>query len=260
MQARIAKAAGFIFDRAIDVIRPFHQSVSWGDRLLTLDKSSAFQNDPAFIKARANVSSSTGQTQYSSPDGISWRFNTLIWAARHCLRIDGDFVECGVFRGDMSWMITENVDLQGAGKRFYLYDTFLGFDPKWSSIADFPECPQFLDFANSEYRAPDIEESVRNRFANKSNVIITKGTVPDVLERISPQSISLLHLDMNSPGAELAALELLFDKISKGGLIIFDDYGWALYRKQKEAADQFAAKHAEIILELPTGQGLLVKH
>jgi hypothetical protein len=31
-------------------------------------------------------------------------------AARACLDLPGDFVECGVYRGDMTWMITQTVD------------------------------------------------------------------------------------------------------------------------------------------------------
>ncbi len=89
--------------------------------------------------------SSTGANQYESPDGISWRYNTLIWAAKSCIRRPGDFVECGVFRGDMTWMITEMVDLQSAGKRFYLYDTFAGQEPKYSSKDDFPDSGDFFN-------------------------------------------------------------------------------------------------------------------
>lgn len=35
--------------------------------------------------------------------GFTWRFNTLIWAAKQCLgSIEGDFVECGVYEG-LAW-------------------------------------------------------------------------------------------------------------------------------------------------------------
>ena len=46
-------------------------------------------------------------------------------------------------------------------------------------------------------------------------------------------------VDMNDADAELGALEMLFDRISPGGMIVFDDYGWTGYRAQKDAADTF---------------------
>jgi hypothetical protein len=64
---------------------------------------------------------------------------------------------------------------------------------------------------------------------------------------------------MNSPGPERAALSMLYDRISPGGTIIFDDYGWSMFQKQKETADEFITSKGHSILELLTGQGLAVK-
>jgi hypothetical protein len=66
-------------------------------------------------------------------------------------------------------------------------------------------------------------------------------------------------MDLNSPGAEVNTLRKLWPRIVAGGFIIFDDYGWKVFAKQKEEEDRFAAEKGLSILELPTGQGLLVK-
>ena len=42
-------------------------------------------------------------------------------------------------------------------------------------------------------------------------------------------------------------------------MIVLDDYGWSLYRAQKQAEDAFFAERGYLVLELPTGQGLVVK-
>lgn len=254
------KSAAKVFDRVLrDVVRPHHVGLFWGDRLLTLDKAAEFRDDPAFRAALKEADSSTGANQYESPDGISWRYHTLIWAARTCLQLPGDFVECGVFRGDMTWMITQLVDVGHAGKKFYLYDTFAGFDQKYSSGDDFAQSPELYGFLDQEYRASDIEEQVRRRFRDEPYVVITKGVVPDILRQIAPERIAFLHLDMNSPMAEAGALEVLFDRVVPGGVIIFDDYGWKRHQKQKESADRFMAGHDHVVLELSTGQGLVIK-
>lgn len=252
--------AGSIFDRVLqDLVVPRHRGVTWGDRMLTLDRSAAFRDDPRFQKAMQDCSSSTGANQYSSPEGIAWRLNTLIWAARCALKIPGDFVECGVFEGDMSWVVTEMVDLDRAQKTFHLFDTFEGFARQYSSAADFPDAPEFFDRAHATYSRSSLYEDVRRRFSEKPYVKVIRGVVPDILPMTAPETIAYLHIDMNSPAPEVGALKVLFDRVVPGGVIILDDYGWILHRRQKDASDRFASARGYDILELPTGQGLVIK-
>jgi O-methyltransferase len=75
-----------------------------------------------------------------------------------------------------------------------------------------------------------------------------------------PSHIAFLHVDLNSPAAEVGVLEILFDRVVPGGMVVFDDYGWHIFHKQRLAEDRFMAERGHAILELPTGQGLVVKH
>jgi O-methyltransferase len=235
-----------------------HASVSWGDRLLTLDKSAGFKDEPGFARAFAEIRGSHQYDQYDGPDSIAWRLNTLIWAGRCALRTGGDFVECGTFKGDMAWVVLQTI---GADliPRFWLFDSFDGFSPDLSSPDDFPENRGFFDFANGFYRQPGLYESVRDRFAPFANVNLVKGFLPEALDIAMPGQIGFLHVDLNSPRAELAVLARLFDQVVPGGVIVFDDYGWKLFHAQKELEDDFMLMRGYQILELPTGQGLVVK-
>jgi hypothetical protein len=167
--ARTERDAAHIFDEMLrQIVVPYHHSVSWGDRLLTLDKTAGFKADSQFQAALPIANRTTGQNQYDSPDGIAWRLNTLVWAARCALHVPGDYVECGVFKGDMSWFVTEMVDLRKTGRSFFLYDTFAGFSPNHSSAADFPRAPQAFSLMHREFSIPDLYETVRARFSKKN--------------------------------------------------------------------------------------------
>ncbi len=253
--------AAAVTDAVIErLVAPFHTSLTWGDRLLTLDKSAGFRSDPAFKSAFDRMTTDTGQTQYSDPDGIAWRLNTLVWAARNGLALEGDFVECGVYQGQMSWLVTQTVDVAGSGKDFYLYDTFDGFAPAWSSAeTDTPDDPRAFELHDAAYRNPELYPSVCRLFEDAPYAKVIKGVVPDVLHEISPRRIAYLHLDMNSPGPEIAALEMLFDRVASGAAIVLDDYGWTVFAAQKRAHDAWFAERGYTVLELPTGQGLVVK-
>lgn len=258
--APTSRSAAKLVNRVIrHAINPFHDSIFWGDRLLTIDKSAGFLSDPAFSAAYAAIRGSHTYDQYDSPHTISWRLNTLVWAARSGLDIEGDFVECGTFKGDMAWVISKTVDFKSRHKCFYLYDTFDGFSDQYSSNNDFPEHPGFIEYANTHYRNPELYPYVAARFSDRDDIKVIKGVVPDVLHQESPKKIAFMHIDLNSPAAEIGALELLFPRMSPGAILVFDDYGWKQFHRQKEAEDAFMQKLGYSILELPTGQGMVVK-
>ncbi|MSO65210.1 MAG: hypothetical protein EXQ85_05335 [Alphaproteobacteria bacterium] len=140
-----------------------------------------------------------------------------------------------------------------------MYDTFAGFSERYSSPADFGKYADFFAFAHVLHNPPGLYERVATRFAAYSNVKVIKGVVPDVLAEVSPQKIAYLHIDMNSPAAELGAIEVLFDRVVPGGVIVLDDYGWLVFQKQREVEDEFMARRGHSILKLPTGQGMVIK-
>ena len=235
-------------------------NVSWGDRLLTLDKTQNFFQDSRFNQAFEEIKGSHVYDQYGGKDTIVWRLNTLVWAARCSSKLDGDFIECGTFKGDMAWVILKAIRFQRMKDRaFYLYDSFEGFSRKYSSEKDFPDSPGFLEYAEKFYKRPGLYENVKKRFEGIDNVYIVKGFLPDSLLLNSHQKIAFLHIDLNSPGPEIGVLECLFDRVVPGGSIILDDFGWILHKKQMDAEIAFFEKRNQVVLELPTGQGLVIK-
>jgi hypothetical protein len=131
-----------------------------------------------------------------------------------------------------------------------LYDTFAGIPPELDS--EHHDSPHF--------REEGLYESVLRRFERFPNVEVVRGIVPQSFGIAVPERIAFLHMDMNSSKSEIAALDALFDRILPGGLIVFDDYGWTGYRAQQLAEDAWVQARGHRILELPTGQGLLIKH
>jgi len=48
----------------------------------------------------------------------------------------------------------------------------------------------------------------------------------------------------------------LISKLVKGGIILFDDYGWAGYEDTKKAIDSYFSEKSGILMKLPTGQAI----
>ena len=234
------------FKDALEYFRTMFSRVYANDNLITFNRNLTFlNNDPKFLDAF------TRHAQSTQEKSLAWRLHTLCWAAKHCLKVPGDFVECGVYRGFSFSVLTDYLDFENVKKDLYLYDTYEGI----------PEAYNSENRSNAVYQKDnDILGHVTRTFAKYKNVKIVKGIVPDSFEQTCPEKISFLHIDMNSSKSEIAALEKLFDRVSVGGIILFDDFGWLGYDKQTTAEIEFMAQRNHNLLELPTGQGLMIKY
>jgi len=236
-----------------NLIEPSFKSAFCGDNLITLEKSAGFLSEPRFAAAFAK------HARNDEERSRAWRLHTLTWAAESVAGLPGDFVECGVFEGFMSAVVMEFLGFENLDKTFYLYDTFEGFSDKYSSPDDYGPQSGFFRFAQELYNQPGLFERASERLSPWPNAKVIRGVVPDVLAEDAPERICYLHVDLNAPMAERAALELLFDRVVPGGMVLFDDHGWKVFHKQKAAHDSFLHSRGYAALELPTGQGLVVK-
>jgi predicted O-methyltransferase YrrM len=206
---------------------------------MTFGHTAGFRRDPEFAAAVLAANPKPLERAFA------WRTHTLCWAARSCLALDGDFVECGTYEGYSMEVVLRYLD--GLEDRaLYLYDVF---DPS-GSAGEGKRLPE---------HSPALYDTVRARLAPWPNALVTRGRVPDVLSHVSPERVAFLHIDMNNQLAEAGAIAHFWPRLATGGMVIFDDYGWTGYQDQKAAADHFATRQGLSVLELPTGQGLLIK-
>ena len=112
---------------------------------------------------------------------------------------------------------------------------------------------------NSAFAYEDSLAEARKNFSERPNTKIIVGPVPETLSQVDAKSIAYLHLDMNCMPPEVAALNYLWERITPGAPILFDDYAYRGYREQKLGIDKFAHEKGVAVLSLPTGQGLLLK-
>lgn len=162
--------------------------------------------------------------------------------------ISGDVVELGVFRGGSY--------IQFASFRELLENEnsrkIIGFDV-------FGEFPQADNKADEEFRKKWVEET-GNSFLTPDeiyaslnhkkigNVELVKGDIADTLpvyiKKHPHLKVALLHIDTDIYAPSKIGLELLYDKVVRNGIIIFDDYGVA---GETEAVDEFFADKDYVI-------------
>jgi hypothetical protein len=163
--------------------------------------------------------------------------------------IEGDFVECGVWRGGNAIIAAEIFRRHGLDKKVYLFDTFSGMtEPSDDDRAISDDEPAIKMYEkerrpthNNWCYAP-IEE-VRENFSKLGllgdNIVFVKGAVEKTLSLKTniPDKISILRLDTDWYESTKVELSTLYPKIVSGGCLIIDDYGfWSGSRK---ATDEY---------------------
>jgi len=183
--------------------------------------------------------------------GKIWRLHVFLWAFINGLKLEGDLIECGVYRGFCSSVACNYTNFHNINKKLFLFDT-------WDGIPVHQIDKGRKDIEN--YKMPENFLKVEERFKYFPNVQIIKGSVPEVFKNIRvPSKISFLHLDMNSSIAEIGALEVLFEKMVPGSICLLDDFGMAVAFNQMKAELDWFTNKGYYICESPTSQGIIVK-
>lgn len=158
------------------------------------------------------------------------------------INLPGDVIELGVFKGSSFIQFCTFRELLENEKSRKI----IGFD----MFGTFPETKKLKSdidfvnnwnttFANEFLEKEDIEKALNKK--GYSNYELVQGnildTLDDYLNRNPHTKISLLHIDTDVYEPAKYALEKLFDKVVKGGVIVFDDY--ATIEGETKAIDEF---------------------
>jgi O-methyltransferase len=183
---------------------------------------------------------------------IRWRIHTLLWASKYALSLDGDFIDFGGGFGIFASAIYKYTDFEKENRKYFLLDSFEGLKQETSSGIELDRIGYFKKFGSWH------EEVVEN-FKGYKNMEIIKGFIPETLNQIKSKKVCFVSVDLNALVPEKNALDYVWEKLVKGGIIVFDDYGFPGHESQKLYHDEFAKNKGLLIYTSPTGQGILIK-
>jgi len=237
----------------MDIYKKHDQPVIAADNMLLACRTMGFMENPLFEEAiQQYCNDENGQIILQNISKF-WRLHVYTWCCNQAMRIDGSLVECGVHMGLYSLVMMKALEFGRSDKEMFLYDTFGGLSEAFSSS-------QERSIVDGVYDIPDWEKSVRELFSPYPNAHVVRGVVPDVLHTTAPEAVSFLHLDMNAADAEISAFDFFRSRLSPGAFILLDDFGRSEYGALNRAHTNLFEESGHNILELPTGQGLVVWH
>lgn len=173
-------------------------------------------------------------------------FHCLLEFLGHAISCEGDVAEFGVYQGKTALLMAEFI---AEKKTLHLFDTFKGM-PKTNEKDNYW---QYGDFSDTSYKI------VENKLRNIKNKKIYEGLFQETVELCEVQNFCFVHIDADIYNSVLFVTQFVYEKISKGGIIIFDDYGDLISKGAKIAVDEFFADKPEKVIYLPTKQAIIIK-
>jgi O-methyltransferase len=242
LPAPLRPAARFVRDHTVDRLFTY-----WADGMATAHYS-PFLDDRDFDSAYREMNRG-----WLPSHDMRWRMWLLTSLAQQCQYLPGNFAEFGTWRGGCAYMILSRTTAGAAGHRFFLFDTFAGIP------ADrLTERERRQGFAN---RLSDTSvEYVDDLLARwRPRYQLCPGDIFNTLDVVDVGSLAFAHIDMNAAAPSQLALEFTYARMLRGGIIVFDDYGWASCEDQRVVIDEFFDGLPERAIATPTGQAFVVK-
>ncbi len=178
------------------------------------------------------------------------RILALIDSVRYVTRNDipGVIVECGVWKGGsvMAAALTL-IECNKSDRDIYLFDTFEGMTKPGKEDINYKNIPATEKFEktkitdnSSNWQRAELDEVKLAVFSTgypQDKFHFVKGMVENTLPDMAPELISILRLDTDWYQSTKHELINLFPRLSKGGILIIDDYG--SYQGSKKAVDEY---------------------
>ena len=153
-------------------------------------------------------------------------------------KIEGDLIECGVWKGGSSMFIAHYLVKKNLlNRKIYLYDTFSGMTTPSAVDIDLNgiHANQKRSFSWNPVSIQEVRDNMLTTEFPKENIILIEGDVKEVLPKAQHDKISLLRLDTDWYESTLIELKYLYPKLTLNGILILDDHGhWLGARKAAE--------------------------
>jgi SAM-dependent methyltransferase len=164
-------------------------------------------------------------------------YQAVAYLQRH--EIEGDIVECGVWRGGSMMMVALSLmHFRGIERDLYLFDTFAGMpeptDEDYKigeSTAAHEKWEQLKSEDGSQWNYASVDEvraSMLSTGYMPERLHLVQGMVEDTLPQQAPERIALLRLDTDFYASTVHEFQHLYPRLAGQGVLIIDDFGtWA---------------------------------
>jgi O-methyltransferase len=156
--------------------------------------------------------------------------------------IEGDFVECGVWKGGNILGMMEYLSYHNMiDRKVWIYDTFEGMTNPEDDDVDFnnTKANDIIDSIRCYSPLEEVKINLSSSSLPNDRLVYVVGDICETLdcEKNIPNKISILRLDTDWYKSTKKEMEVLYPKLINNGVLIVDDYGH--WKGSKKAVDDY---------------------
>lgn len=181
-----------------------------------------------------------GRQQYWQTLRTSTAQASLFSLLESTLSLDGEVIECGVYRGRSALRIARILRESAPHKTFFACDSFEGFPEEQVGRVDVGWL-RFLSRIRRKFRScADTPSRLNDVFQTYDvRAQIVKGYFSETLPQFSNKKFCFIHLDCDIYSSYKECLESLYDNLVPGGVVVFDDYKSPKWPGAEKAVNEF---------------------
>lgn len=154
----------------------------------------------------------------------------------------GDVVELGCYQGKTTLFMCDILNFFKSNKEIHVFDSFEG-------VSEILEQDEETPIEKGSFKC-SLKEFEKTFKECRTKPIVHKGWFENTLVNL-PNKICFAHIDADLYGPTKISLDKVWNKLSRGGAILIDDYNHQSFPGVKKAVEEFG--HDFISLDIESG-------
>jgi O-methyltransferase len=181
-----------------------------------------------------------------------WRCYELWTMVGELREVPGAIVEVGVWRGGSGAIMATRAKALGIPDPVYLCDT-------WEGVVKTGELDTYYRDGKHDDTSREIVEALVQRL-ELGNVELLQGVFPEETgDCIPDRALRLCHVDVDVYQSAKDVFDWAWERLSPGGLAVFDDYGFPACPGVTRFVDEQRGRDDRLVLHNLNGHGIVVK-
>ncbi|HQW46459.1 MAG: class I SAM-dependent methyltransferase [Bacteroidetes bacterium] len=163
-------------------------------------------------------------------------------------------LEIGVWKGGTGLVMSKKMELLKASNPIYLADTFTG-------VVKTSDKDTFYTGNEHHETSKQHVDQLLSTHTKQVNYSLLEGIFPDDTAHLiaDDQQCCLCHIDVDVYDSAKDIVEWIFPKLTIGGIIVFDDYGFHFCTGVTRLVEEYRNHPDKIIIHNLNGHALLIK-